>query len=70
MRCKSLRDNVINDRAGSRIDDYDGDEVSANVCEPHIGGVPDRCERLSTTNPLFATTVRKAYPGQSPGDGR
>ncbi|WP_419551641.1 DVUA0089 family protein [Candidatus Poriferisodalis sp.] len=59
-------------------DDYDEDdddsnndnELHANICELHITGVPDRCERLSTTSPLFATTVRKAYPGQSPGDGR
>ena len=59
-------------------DDYDEDndgtsgdkELYVNICPPHISGVPDRCERLSSTDRSFAATVRKAYPGDTPGDGR
>jgi hypothetical protein len=51
-------------------DDYAGDELYVNICRPYIGGVPPICERLSTTDPSFAATVRGAYPGQSAGVGR
>ena len=73
-------DTVVRNTAASswHEDDYDEDndgtngdnELYANVCPLHITGVPDRCERLSTTNRSFATTVRKAYPGDTPGDER
>ncbi len=51
-------------------DDNDDKELYVNVCQLHITGIPDRCERLSSTSPLFATKVRAAYPGQPPGTDR
>ncbi|MCY4518641.1 MAG: hypothetical protein OXB99_15540, partial [Acidimicrobiaceae bacterium] len=73
-------DTVVRKTAASswHEDDYDEDndgtngdkELYANICPPHITGLPDRCERLSTTDRSFAATVRRAYPGDTPGDER